>query len=60
LGTPDIGDYFNTDGIIQLKEEFYISEDLYYNKMDAIKDNLERVKKFEVLEDFIFTNYDII
>jgi hypothetical protein len=60
LGTPDIGDYFNTDGIIQLKEEFYISEDLYYNKMDAIKDNLERVKKFEVLEDFIWTTYDIV
>lgn len=60
LGAPDIGDHFNTDGILELKEEFYISEDLYYNKIDAIKDNLERVKKFEVLEDFICNNYDII
>lgn len=60
LGTSDIGNYFNTDGIIELKEEFYISEDLYYNKIDAVKDNLGRVKKFEVLEDFIFNTYDIV
>jgi len=25
--------------------------------MDAIKDNLERAKKMEVLEDFIWENY---
>lgn len=60
LGTPDIGNYFNTEGIMKLEDEFYISEDLYYDKMDAIKDNLERVKKFEVLEDFITSTYDII
>ena len=60
LGTPDISKYFNKDGIIDLTEEFYISEELYYNRMDAIKDNLEKVKKFEVLEDFISNTYDII
>ena len=60
LGAPDIGYYFNADGIITLSEEFYISEDLYYDKMDAIKDNLERIKQFEVLEDFITNNYDVI
>ena len=60
LGTPDIGKYFNKDGILDLTKEFYISEELYYNKMDAIKDNLERVKQFEVLEDFITNTYDII
>ena len=56
-GAPNIGDYFNKDGMIDLSEEFEVSEDMYYAKMDAIKDNLERVKKMEVLEDFIWENY---
>jgi hypothetical protein len=57
LGAPNIGDYFNKDGIIDLSEEFDVSDKIYYNKMDAIKDNLERVKKMEILEDFIWRNY---
>jgi hypothetical protein len=57
LGAPNIGDYFNKDGIINLSEQFDVSDEIYYNKMDAIKDNLERVKKMEVLEDFIWENY---
>jgi hypothetical protein len=57
LGAPDIGNIFNKEGIIDLTEEFYISDDLYYSKMDAIKENLEIAKTMEVLEDFIFTNY---
>ena len=56
-GAPDIGDYFNKDGILDLSEEFDVSEEIYYNKMDAIKDNLERTKKMEILEDFIWENY---
>ena len=57
LGSPDIADYFNKDGIIELTDEFEISDEIYESKMDAIKDNLERVKQIEVLEDFIYTNY---
>ena len=57
LGSPDIGKYFNKDGIIDLTEEFDISEEIYNSKMDAIKDNLERIKQYEVLEDFIYLNY---
>ena len=57
LGAPDIGEYFNKDGIIDLTEEFDVSDEIYYNKMDAIKDNLERIKKMEILEDFIWENY---
>ena len=37
--------YFNPDGVIFLDDNFDIStltEDLYYSKMDAIKDNFER------------------
>jgi hypothetical protein len=57
LGAPDIGNHFNRDGIIDLKDEFDVSEEIYYNKMDAIKDNLEIAKEMEVLEDFIYLNY---
>ena len=57
LGSPDIGKYFNKDGIIDLTEEFDVSEEIYLSKMDAIKDNLERVRQYEVLEDFIYLNY---
>ena len=57
LGAPDIGKYFNKDGIIDLTEEFDVSEDIYYSKMDAIKENLEKAKEMEILEDFIYLNY---
>jgi hypothetical protein len=57
LGTPDIGDYFNKNGIIDLTEEFEISEEIYYNKMGAIQENLEKIKDIEVLEDFIYKTY---
>lgn len=60
LGAPNIGEYFNEDGIIMLTENFKISdlsEDLYYSKMDAIVDNLERVKNYEIPEDFIYKKY---
>ena len=56
-GAPNIGDYFNKDGIIDLTDEFDVSEDLYHSKIDAVKDNLERTKKMEILEDFIWRNY---
>jgi len=57
LGAPDIGNYFNKDGIIDLTEQFDVSDQIYYNKMNAIVDNLNRVKKMEILEDFIWENY---
>lgn len=57
MGSPDIGKYFNKDGIIDLSEEFDVSEEIYFSKLDAIQDNLERVKQYEVLEDFIYLNY---
>lgn len=56
-GSPNIGNYFNKNGIIDLSEEFDVSDEIYYSKMDAIKDNLERTKKMEILEDFIWENY---
>ena len=44
-------------GIIILSDEFDVSDEIYHSKIDAIKDNLERVKKMEILEDFIWENY---
>lgn len=57
LGSPDIAKHFNQSGILELSEEFEVSEEIYFSKLGAIKDNLERVKDIEVLEDFIYTNY---
>jgi hypothetical protein len=57
LGSPDIGEHFNKDGIIELREEFDVSEEIYQSKLDAIVENLEKVKELEVLEDFIYINY---
>ena len=57
LGSPDIADYFNSYGILQLKDEFDVSEDLYYDRISAVKVNFERVRQYEVLEDFIYLNY---
>jgi len=57
LGALDIGNLFNLEGIISIDDFFMISPDLYHSKLDAIKDNLERVKKMEILEDFIYERY---
>jgi len=56
-GCPNIDEYFNKDGIINLSEEFEVSDEIYYSKMDAIKDNFERVRQWENAEDYIWTNY---
>lgn len=57
MGSEDICNYFNCDGIIKLSEQFDISEEIYYNKIDAIKENFKKVKQYEILEDFIYLNY---
>lgn len=57
LGTDKISNFFNQKGIISLDENFVVSEDLYYSNIEAIKDNLERVKNYEILEDYIYLNY---
>jgi hypothetical protein len=48
------------DGIIMLNENFNINDltpELYYNKIDAINDNYNRVINMPVAEDYIFENY---
>lgn len=56
-GTPDIGNYFNIDGIIVLNSHFdpsQLTAELYYSKMDAIKHNFDRVNKLENADDILY------
>ena len=58
-GAPDIGDHFNSDGIISL-EDFDLSEineDLYHSKMDAVKENFELSKRYILLENYMNSEY---
>lgn len=60
LGTKNIGKYFNEDGIVILDENFSIdklSKELYYSKMDAIRENFEKVNNLITPEDYIYENY---
>jgi len=56
-GSPDIGEHFNEDGIIKLDEDFdmnNLSANLYYKKMNAIKENFDIVQKMQLPEDVMF------
>ena len=57
LGAPDIGDYFNEDGIIKWTDDFdfeQLNKDLYYSKLDAIKDNFDRCMNVVSAEDLLY------
>ena len=59
-GMPNIGDFFNIDGIIILDDNFKIEDlsfDLYNSKIDSIKDNLKRSMDLLVAEDYIYVKY---
>lgn len=69
LGSPKIGDYFNLDGIIVINENDYdnmdkiiaqCSEKDYMQRIDAIKDNFERVKNYYCMEDWLYNNYSAL
>ena len=60
LGDPDIGEHFNMDGIIILDESFkgeMLTKELYYSRIEAIRDNLQRVSQYNTIEDWICKNY---
>lgn len=62
-GAPNIGDFFNTDGIITLDMERGLdvlndlTPELYESKLKAVEDNLERVKNYLCPEDIIYQEY---
>lgn len=59
-GAPDIGNYFNMDGIIILNENFDIKSltpELYLSKQDAIIDNFNRSLEYNVIEDIMWNEF---
>jgi hypothetical protein len=66
MGAPDIGDHFNIDGIIQLKDIRekngkydldILTPELYQSMKGAIEDNYNRSLQYDVSEDWIYKNY---
>lgn len=58
-GTEKIAEHFNIDGIIKI-EDFdlgSLSADIYNSKIDAVRDNFERVMNLEIPEDLIYEKY---
>tara|TARA_R110002020_G_scaffold132815_2_gene296513 strand:- start:2268 stop:3104 length:837 start_codon:yes stop_codon:yes gene_type:complete len=58
-GTSNIGDYFNTDGIIELTDNFdlnTLTPELYEEKFQAVQDNFERVISLKMADDELYEN----
>jgi hypothetical protein len=56
-GTPDLPKMFNPDGVFILEENFdfnLLTPELYYEKMDAIKENYNLCIKHTSADDFIY------
>lgn len=66
LGAPDIGDYYNIDGIVVMEmdsdgnvsfDSEVLTEEYYYDHLDAVKDNYNRVLDVQTAEDYMYKNY---
>tara|TARA_R100001443_G_scaffold12706_2_gene22416 strand:- start:5308 stop:6096 length:789 start_codon:yes stop_codon:yes gene_type:complete len=60
IGCTNIDNFFNKEAIIHLNHELDVSnltEELYLSKLDAVRDNFERIKKHEISEDWIYETY---
>ncbi len=66
LGASDIGKFFNSDGIIQLKKGDIddiaevlkvCTEKYYYERLDAVIDNYRIVKKYLNVWDYMYEDY---
>lgn len=59
-GMANIGDYFDTNGIITLNDDFKIEDlsfDLYESKIESVKKNLELAIDLLLAEDYIYKNF---
>jgi hypothetical protein len=59
-GCPNLGDYFNPEGIITFEtvEELRdilptLTKELYDSKLDAVKDNYDKVQKYKSTDDLV-------
>ena len=66
MGAPDIGDYYNIDGIVVMEmdsdgnvsfDSEVLTEEYYYDHLDAVKDNYNRVLDVQTAEDYMYKNY---
>jgi len=61
-GSKSVGEYFNKDGIIFLDGDVNtmynkiqnITPIMYHNRMDAIRDNMERVRNMQLADDVLY------
>lgn len=69
IGTPYIKNFFNMDGIILVLPEQideldeilnHCCEEDYQERIVAIKDNFNRVQKYNCIEDYLFEEYEDI
>lgn len=59
-GTTDIGEVFDSNGIITLTDDFTIdnlNEDLYISKKESIINNYEITLNLPIVEDYIYENF---
>lgn len=65
LGSPDIGRYFNSDGILTFRSYRDLVKNVlpnigpldFRNRSSAIRDNLRKSSRYGAIEDFIIDNY---
>lgn len=60
-GSPDIGKFFNRDGIISLDDDFNIdmlSDELYDQMLPAIKENFEIATKMKMADDVLYESLE--
>jgi hypothetical protein len=61
LGSRKITNYFNKKGIIFLEDIDYdlskLSKSDYFDRIDYITENYNKVKKFDILDDWIYKKY---
>jgi hypothetical protein len=59
-GISNIGDYFDTNGILILNDDFKIEDlsiELYESKIESVKKNLQLAIDLLVSEDYIYKNF---
>ncbi len=59
LGNPQIGNFFDVNGIIIVNNEndidkLELNEDLYYSKIDAMKNNLNKIHEMKMSDDYLY------
>ena len=59
-GCKEIGEIFDTNGIIMLTNDFTVNElsvELYHSKLESIKKNYEITMNLPTVEDYIYITY---